>query len=53
MTPGDIIVLAALAVIVALVIRGMVLDKKKGKCCGGCSSCKGCAHAGTCASARK
>lgn len=44
---GTIIVLAVLAGIVALVIRGMVRDKKKGKspqCGGGCSHCGGHCH---------
>ena len=47
MTFGDIIVLAVLALVVGLVVRGMIRDKKKGKC-GGCSGCSGCAMAGTC-----
>ena len=46
---GDIIVIAVLALVVGLVIRGMIRDKKKGKCCG-CSSCKGCSMAGSCGS---
>ncbi len=45
---GTIIVGAVLAVIVGLVIRGMVLDKKNGRSCGGsCGSCKGCCHNGS------
>ena len=52
MTFGDIIVLAVLALVVGLVVRGMIRDKKKGKCggCSGCSGCSGCAMAGTCGS---
>ena len=49
MTWGDIIVLAVLALIVGLIVRGMIQDKKKGKSCG-CGSCKGCAMAGSCSS---
>ncbi len=52
MTTGDMIVLAVLFAIVFLVVRGMLRDKKKGKCCG-CSSCQGCAQVGSCASAQK
>ena len=49
MTLGDIIVLAVLALVIGLVIRGMIRDKKKGKCCGcsGCSSCASCKYAGS------
>ncbi|MBQ6719308.1 MAG: FeoB-associated Cys-rich membrane protein [Oscillospiraceae bacterium] len=53
MTLGDIIVIAVLALVVGLIIRGMIRDKKQGKCCGcsgcsGCSSCSSCAHCGSC-----
>ncbi len=44
---GTLIVLAVLAGIVALVIRGMVRDKKNGKslqCGGDCSHCGGHCH---------
>lgn len=44
---GTFIVLAVLAAIVALVIRGMVRDKKNGKsiqCGGDCSHCGGHCH---------
>ncbi|MDE6518228.1 MAG: FeoB-associated Cys-rich membrane protein [Acetatifactor sp.] len=44
---GTLIVLAVLAGIVALVIRGMVRDKKNGKslqCGGNCSHCGGHCH---------
>ncbi len=44
---GTFIVLAVLAVIVALVIRGMVRDKKNGKsiqCGGDCRHCGGHCH---------
>ena len=44
---GDILVLAVLALIVGLVIRSMIRDKKKGKCCG-CHGCTGCSMAGAC-----
>ena len=44
---GDILVLAVLALIVGLVSRNMLRDKKKGKCCG-CSGCTGCSMAGSC-----
>ena len=49
MTMGDVIVIAVLVLIVALIIRGMVRDQKKGKCCGcsGCSSCASCKYAGS------
>ena len=49
MTFGDIIVLAVLALVIGLVVRGMIRDKKKGKSCG-CGSCKGCSMAGSCGS---
>ena len=55
MTFGDIVVLAVLALVVGLVVRGMIRDKKKGKSCGGCSGCSGCsgcAMAGTCGSCK-
>lgn len=47
MTMGDIIVIAVLTLIVALIIRGMIRDKKQGKCagCSGCSSCSSCKYA--------
>lgn len=44
---GTVIVLAVLAGIVALVIRGMARDKKNGKsiqCGGDCSHCGGHCH---------
>ena len=49
MTVGDVIVIAVLVLIVALIVRGMIRDKKKGKCCGcsGCSSCASCKFAGS------
>ena len=47
---GDVIVIGVLALVVVLIVSGMVRDKKKGKCCGGCSSCKGCSMAGSCGS---
>ncbi|MDD7642000.1 MAG: FeoB-associated Cys-rich membrane protein [bacterium] len=41
---GTVIVLIALGVIVALIIRSMIKDKKSGKssCGGDCSRCRGC-----------
>ncbi len=42
---GQFIVLAALATVVALAIRSVWRDHKKGKSCscgGDCSRCKGC-----------
>ena len=49
MTMGDVIVIAVLVLIIALIVRGMIRDKKKGKCCGcsGCSSCASCKYAGS------
>lgn len=47
MTVGDIIVIAALVLIIALIVRGMIRDKKKGRCCG-CSGCSGCPSCGSC-----
>ena len=44
---GTIIVLIVLAIIVALIIRSMVKDKKAGKslqCGGDCSKCGGLCH---------
>ena len=44
---GTILTTLALAAIVALIIRGMIKDKKKGKhAC--CSDCAHCALCGTC-----
>ena len=51
MTFGDIVVLAVLALIIGLIIRGMVRDKKKGNSCG-CGSCAGCSLAGSCGSCK-
>lgn len=47
MTVGDIIVIAALVLIIALIVRSMIRDKKKGRCCG-CSGCSGCPSCGSC-----
>ena len=49
MTFGDIVVLAVLALIIGLIIRGMVRNKKEGKTCG---SCTGCAMAGNCSACK-
>ena len=51
MTFGDIVVLAVLALIIGLIIRGMVRNKKNGKV-SGCGSCTGCAMAGTCSACK-
>ena len=42
-----ILIIAALVAVFALMIRGLIRDRKKGKssCCGGCA---GCAMAGHC-----
>jgi len=55
MTMGDIIVISALVLIASLIVRGMIRDKKAGKCCGcsGCSSCKSCASCGSCRGCEK
>lgn len=41
---GTVVVLAVLGAVVALIIRGMIKDKKSGKsaCEGDCGHCKGC-----------
>ncbi|MCI9613443.1 MAG: FeoB-associated Cys-rich membrane protein [Eubacterium sp.] len=41
---GTVVVSAGLLTAVALVIRGMIRDKKQGKtgCGGDCSRCRGC-----------
>ena len=50
MTFGDIVVIAVLALIIGLIVRGMIRDRKQGKCCGcsGCSGCASCASCGSC-----
>ncbi len=51
MTPGDILVLAVLALIVGAVIGNLLRNRKKGGCCGSCISCatcSGCAMANSC-----
>jgi len=50
MTMGDIIVITVLMLIIALIVRGMIRDRKKGKCCGcsGCSACASCAACSSC-----
>ncbi len=44
MTPGDILVLAVLGLIVGSIVGNMVRKKKKGShsCCGSCNGCTGC-----------
>ncbi|MBR1797058.1 MAG: FeoB-associated Cys-rich membrane protein [Clostridiales bacterium] len=49
---GNIIILLILAVVVALVIRSMIKDKKSGKGSCGCN-CGSCAMAGSCHSEPK
>ncbi|MDE6971035.1 MAG: FeoB-associated Cys-rich membrane protein [Eubacterium sp.] len=41
---GTIVVLAGLTVVVSMIIRGMIRDRKQGKsgCGGDCSRCRGC-----------
>ena len=44
---GTVLVLAVLLVVVGLIVRGMVRDRKQGKssCGGDCASCRGgCSH---------
>ena len=45
----NIVLIAAIVVIVAQVIRGMIRDRRAGKCaCGGsCGSCGGCCACGS------
>ena len=47
MTFGDVIVIAVLLLIIGLIVRGIVRDKKQGKCCG-CSGCSGCPSRNCC-----
>ena len=48
MTFGDLIVIAVLILVVGIILRGMIRDKKRGKTCGGCSGCSGCTYSGSC-----
>ncbi len=45
----NIVLIAVLVLIVALLIRGMIRDRKAGACaCGGsCAACGGCSKCGT------
>lgn len=52
MTMGDMIVIAALVLIIGLIVRGMIRDKKAGKC-SGCSGCTGCPSRGCCGCSEK
>ena len=47
MTFGDMIVIAVLLLVIGLIVRGMIRDKKQGKCCG-CSGCSGCPSRNCC-----
>ena len=49
---GTIVVLAALAVVVALIIRKLVSDRRKGQTSCGCG-CSGCPNSGLCHSPKK
>jgi len=42
---STIFVVCVLLLVVALAIRSMIKDKKKGGCAGGCAGCSGCASA--------
>ena len=49
----NIVLVAVLGGLIALVIRGMIRDKKAGKSscggnCAGCGACGGCASCGKC-----
>lgn len=42
----NIVIIAILVLVVGLLVRGMIRDKKEGKsCCGSCASCGGCSAA--------
>ncbi len=53
----NIALIAVIALIAGLVIRGMIRGKKQGKspCCScvGCSGCSGCAASSVCCGGRK
>ena len=55
MTMGDMIVIAALVLIIGLIVRGMIRDKKAGNYigCTGCSGCTGCPSRGCCGCSEK
>lgn len=42
---STILVVCVLLLVVALAIRSMIRDKKKGGCAGGCAGCTGCTSA--------
>ncbi len=51
----NIVLIAVIALVVGLLIRGMIRDKKAGKrsCggnCGSCGACSGCSACGSCCS---
>lgn len=50
MKMATIIISVILVAIVALIIRGLIQDRKGGKssCGGSCGSCGACAHGGQC-----
>lgn len=54
----NIALVAVIVLIVAFLIRGMIRDRKAGKCsCGGtcasCGACKGCSSCGKCPAAKE
>lgn len=56
--PINIVLIAAITVIVGLLIRVMIRDRKAGKApCGGncasCGACRGCASCGECSAAKE
>ena len=50
MTFGDLIVITVLILVIGIILRGMIRDKKRGKTCSGCS---GCAYSGSCPHSQK
>ena len=52
MTLGDILVLGVLVLVIGLVVRSMIRDKKRGKCCGSCSGCSACHSCAGCGTAK-
>lgn len=50
---GTFLVLAILAVLVGLIIRGMYKDRQLGRSCGSCGGCAGCRMQGQCHSGKQ